>query len=151
MVRACNREASREGGRVSDQKLDYAVLISLYTREEAEVMAGALRADGIDAFLGNTNHAGLNWFYLIALGGIQVMVPHARLADAKAAMRERVKENADAFPEDRAVRRDRWKLWLILAWLCGPLVFAWLEYFLVPAEFWIYVPDTLWPFLEAIS
>jgi hypothetical protein len=96
------------------EKLDYAVLISLMTREEAEVMASALRADGIDAFIGNTNHSGINWFYLIALGGLQVMVPRARLADAKEAVRERLRENADAFPEERVQRRDRWKLWLLI-------------------------------------
>ena len=106
----------------ADDRLDYAVLISLMTREEAEVMAGALRADGIDAFLGNTNHAGINWFQLIALGGLQVMVPRARLADAKEAVRERLRENVDAFPEERVRRRDRWKLWVTVV---GYLLLGW--------------------------
>jgi len=105
-----------------DERLDYAVLISLMTREEAEVMAGALRADGIDSFLGNTNHASINWFYLIALGGIQVMVPRVRLADAKAAMRERFKDNVDNFPEEKIERRDRWKAWVTLGLMVGPAV-----------------------------
>ncbi|HEV7690230.1 MAG TPA: hypothetical protein VGO52_05385, partial [Hyphomonadaceae bacterium] len=78
-----------------DERLDYAVLISLMTREEAEVMACTLRADGIDAFVGDTNHAGMNWFYLIALGGLQVMVPRVRLAEAKEALRERWRQHAD--------------------------------------------------------
>jgi hypothetical protein len=98
-----------------EERRDYAVLVSLMMREEAEVMAGALRADGIDAFIGNTNHSGINWFYLIALGGLQVMVPRARLADAKQAVRERILENADAFPEDQVQRRDRWKMWMTIA------------------------------------
>jgi hypothetical protein len=129
-------------------RLDYAVLVSLYTREEAEVMACTLRADGIDAFLGNTNHAGINWFYLIALGGIQVMVPRARLADAKEAVRWRLREHANDHLEESVQRRDRWKLWLIFAWICGPLVIAWTEYFFVPEEFWLYVPDVLSEFLN---
>jgi hypothetical protein len=114
---------------VSDQKLDYAVLVSPYMREEAEVMAGALRADGIDAFISNTNHAGINWFYLIALGGWQIMVPRARIADAKQAVRERLREHADDYPEDRVQRRDRWKIWLIIAYyvlaLTVPLFDPW--------------------------
>jgi len=105
-----------------DESLDYAVLISLMTREEAEVMACALRAEGIDAFLGNTNHAGINWFYLIALGGVQVMVPRAKLADAKQAMRDRFKDNVDNFPEEKIERRDQWKAWVTLGLMVGPAV-----------------------------
>lgn len=100
---------------MAEERRDYAVLVSLMMREEAEVMAGALRADGIDAFIGNTNHAGINWFYLIALGGWQVMVPRMRLADAKEAVRERLREHADDYPEDRVERRDRWKMWATIA------------------------------------
>lgn len=110
-----------------DERLDYAVLISLMTREEAEVMAGALRADGIDAFLGNTNHAGINWFQLIALGGLQVMVPRARLADAKEAVRDRLREHAHDHPEDRVRRHDRWKLWVTVI---GYLLLGWTAAFL---------------------
>jgi hypothetical protein len=105
-----------------DERLDYAVLISLYTREEAEVMASALRADGIDAFIGNTNHSGVNWFYLIALGGLQVMVPRLRIADAKAAVRERLRDGADNFPEEKIERRGRWKAWVTLGLMVGPAV-----------------------------
>jgi hypothetical protein len=130
------------------EKLDYAVLISLYTREEAEVMASALRADGIDAFIGNTNHSGINWFYLIALGGLQVMVPRARLADAKEAVRERIRENADDHIEERVERRDRWKLWAVFVWVCGPPLAAWLQFFLIPWEYQIGIPDLVWMIWE---
>jgi hypothetical protein len=110
-----------------EERLDYAMLISLMTREEAEVMAGALRADGIDAFLGNTNHAGINWFQLVALGGLQVMVSRARLADAKEAVRDRLREHADDHPEDRVRRGDRWKLWVTVI---GYLLLGWTAAFL---------------------
>jgi hypothetical protein len=113
-----------------DERLDYAVLISLMTREEAEVMACTLRADGIDAFVGDTNHAGMNWFYLIALGGLQVMVPRVRLAEAKEALRERWRQHADDYPEDRVRRSDRWKLWVtVLVYLLLGWTFAGLSQF----------------------
>jgi hypothetical protein len=117
----------------ADERLDYAVLVSLMTREEAEVMAGALRADGIDAFLGNANHAGIDWFYIFALGGLQVMVPRPRLLEAKEAVRARVREHANDFPEERAQRRDRWKLWLVGAYMFFP--------FLAIASY-LTIPDT---------
>ena len=56
---------------MADERLDYAVLISLLMREEAEVMASALRAEGIDAFLGNLHQASWNWGYVIAFGMVQ--------------------------------------------------------------------------------
>lgn len=99
---------------MSDAQLDYAILISLSTREEAEVMASALRADGVDAFVGNAQHVQANWFYALALGGLQVMVPRSRIAEARALMRERLRDNADAYPEEQVGRRDRWKLWLVV-------------------------------------
>ena len=55
---------------MSEDKRDYAVLISLAMREEAEVAAAALRADGIDAFVGNAHHANVDWLYTLALGGL---------------------------------------------------------------------------------
>jgi hypothetical protein len=100
-------------------KQGYAVLVSLYTREEAEVMASALRAEGIDAFIGNRHHANVDWGWTIALGGLQVMAPTDRFDDAKAAMRKRWRE-AKENPEGEPVkRRDRWKVWLVIGatWL----------------------------------
>jgi hypothetical protein len=47
---------------MSDERRDYAILVRLYMREEAEVMASALRAEGIDAFIGNsTGVTSLRW------------------------------------------------------------------------------------------
>ena len=103
-----------------DSGRGYAILICLLTREEAEVMASALRADGVDAFLGNTSHAGMQWFYTLALGGFQIYVPRERLEDAREFVRARLRENADTYPEDRVRRRDRWKLWILIAWFIGP-------------------------------
>ena len=54
---------------MEDEWRGYAVLVSLATREEAEVMASALRADGIDAFASLNNHQGMTWLYTLALGG----------------------------------------------------------------------------------
>ncbi len=45
---------------LSDERLDYAILISLAMREDAEVMACALGAEGIDAFVGNRHHANVD-------------------------------------------------------------------------------------------
>jgi hypothetical protein len=97
----------------------YAVLVSLYTPEEAEVMASALRAEGIDAFVGNRHHANVDWGWTIALGGLQVMVPTDRFDDAKAAMRTRWREALENPEGDPVRRRDRWKVWLVMgaAWL----------------------------------
>lgn len=99
---------------MADERLDYAVLISLLMREEAEVMASALRAEGIDAFLGNLHQASWNWGYVIAFGGVQVMVPRQKLDEAKQVIRERISEAA-ANPEGEPVgRRDRWKAWAVI-------------------------------------
>jgi hypothetical protein len=125
---------------VDEERRDYAVLISLSMREEAEVAAAALRADGIDAFIGNSNHAYTNWGYVIALGGLQILVPHQRLAEAKSSLRERIRENAEASFEDRVGRRDKWKIWVLAVGFYGFslaawLIWAWLsEYELHPAE-----------------
>lgn len=99
-----------------DAGQDYAILISLYMREEAEVMASALRAGGIDAFVGNRHHANVDWGWTIALGGMQVFVPRAKLAEAREAIRSRLKEAAEA-PDPHAEptkRRDRWKVWVVI-------------------------------------
>jgi hypothetical protein len=105
---------------MSEERRDYAVLISLAMREEAEVVAGALRADGIDAFIGNSNHAYVEWLLTPALGGLQILVPRARLADAKNFLRERIRENSEVDAAEVAVRRDHWKGWLGIAMLLGP-------------------------------
>lgn len=106
----------------AEQPHGYAILISLAMREEAEVMASALRAEGIDAFTGNGLHVGADWHLTQALGGVQVMVPGARLEEAKAAIRARMREAAENSEEadDAPVeRRDRWKLWLVVAFALG--------------------------------
>lgn len=104
---------------MADEWRGYAVLVSLYTREEAEVMASALRADGIDAFASPTNHQGMTWLYLLALGGVRVFVPGGQVEEARSLIRERLHENADAYPEERVSRRDHGKIWLMAAALYG--------------------------------
>lgn len=109
---------------MADERLDYAVLISLSMREEAEVMASALRAEGIDAFIGNLHHATWDWGYVIALGGLQVLVPRQKLDEAKQVIRERISEAA-ANPEGEAVgRRDRWKVWAVILGTIGLNAYA---------------------------
>ena len=120
---------------MAEERLDYAVLISLSMREEAEVMASALRAEGIDAFIGNRHHASWNWGYVIALGGLQVLVPRQKIAEAKQVIRERINE-AQAHPEGEAVgRRDRWKAWAVILGTFG--VNAWFYWYMnqEPPEF----------------
>jgi hypothetical protein len=108
-------------GRVADERRDYAVLISLATREEAEVVAAALRAGGIDAFLGNVNHVNNDWGIAIALGGLQILVPRQRLSDAKAALRERIRDAGPVEDDERSPRRDKWKFWLMIAVYVTPV------------------------------
>lgn len=100
---------------MSDGRRDYAILISLSMREEAEVLASALRADGIDAFIGNKHHANVDWGYTIALGGMQVLVPREKLDEAREAIRERIREAAKADDGEPVKRRDRYKVWLVIA------------------------------------
>jgi hypothetical protein len=98
------------------EKLDYAILISLAMREEAEVMASALRAEKIAAFVGNAHHANVDWGWTLALGGMQVFVPHAKIQEAKDAIRRRIKEAAE-HPDPEAEptrRRDHWKVWALV-------------------------------------
>lgn len=100
---------------LSDERLDYAILISLAMREEAEVMASALRAEGVDAFVGNRHHANVDWGWTLAMGGMQVFVPRQRIAEAKEVIRDRIRE-ALANPEGKpAKRRDHWKVWAVIA------------------------------------
>ncbi len=102
---------------MSEERLDYAILISLAMREEAEVMASALRAEGIDAFVGNADHANVDWGWTLALGGMQVFVPRAKIQEAKDAIRGRITEAAE-HPDPEAEptrRRDHWKVWALMA------------------------------------
>lgn len=117
---------------MSDERRDYAILVRLYMREEAEVMASALRAEGIDAFVANSQHAYFDWHYIIALGGLQVMVPREKLQHAQdfvAALLAEAPAEPVPDPEGEPVsRRDRWKLWAIIAGYSGLLVYAlWLN------------------------
>lgn len=100
----------------------FRVLISFSTKEEADVAASALRADGVHAFVGNEHHAHMEWWAVTALGGVQLMVPSQRLPDAKRLLHERLAAWADAGAEQCAKRRDHWKAWTMLAWLFWPLV-----------------------------
>lgn len=98
------------------ERRDYSILISLLMREEAEVMASALRAEGVDAFVGNTHHANVDWGWTVALGGMQVFVPTNKIDEAKGLIRARLKEAADT-PDPEAEptrRRDRWKAWAVI-------------------------------------
>ena len=128
---------------MSDERRDYAVLISLATREEAEVAAAALRADGVDAFIGNAHHAAMQWFHILALNGLQILVPRMKLEEAKALLQERLRENAAAEQEDVVRRTDRWKIWLIALWIYGPFAIA-LAYYLLPVPNDRYIPDLTW-------
>lgn len=102
------------GGRMSEAGKDYAVLAALSTREEAEIVASALRAGGIDAFIGSSNHADTHWGYIIALGGLQVLTPAARLGEARRLMSDRMKDLANDGDGEPTPRRDHDKLWLII-------------------------------------
>lgn len=111
---------------MSAERRDYAILISLSMREEAEVMASALRAEGIDAFVGNVHHANVDWGWTIALGGMQVFVPASSLAEARDVIRARLSEVAKSpDPEaEPATRRDRWKAWTVLGSAFGLALFG---------------------------
>lgn len=109
------QDGTREGEIDAEQR-DYAILVSLLMREEAEVMASALRAEGIDAFVGNHNHANVDWGWTIALGGMQVFVPRTKVQEAKDVIRARIREAAETpDPEAEPTRRhDRWKVWAVM-------------------------------------
>jgi hypothetical protein len=111
----------------------YELLVVLATREEAEVVASALRADGVDAFVEPTTHAGFGWFYALALGGEKVFVERGRREESRELLRERLRENADAHPEERVGRRDHWKIWLVVVMTYG---FNWL---------WMIIVSWDWP------
>lgn len=129
------------------EQRDYAILVSLLMREEAEVMASALRAEGIDAFVGNRNHANVDWGWTIALGGMQVFVPRTKLQEAKDVVRGRIKEAAETpDPEAEPTRRhDRWKVWaaMVAAFFLpiGGLTAHTLDEHLIRQSFQIEMPE----------
>ena len=132
---------------MSGERKDYAVLISLMTREEAEVVAAALRADGVDAFVGNNYHAHVDWLYTFAMGGLQVLVPWRRLQEARTLLRERVREYADFEPEAKIGRRDRWKIWvMVIGFYGGSLALS-----LFWAGLYKYEPDAPSLFSDVLS
>ncbi len=107
------------------ERKDYAVLISLATREEAEVAASALRAEGVDAFIGNSETANMHWGLTQAMGGLQIMVPAAQINRAKMLLQNRIEESAtgdEDEPYDPGRRRDRWKAWILFVLVGGPLL-----------------------------
>lgn len=89
----------------------------------------ALRADGVEAFLGNAYHDSVMAIGTHALGGLQVMVPSMQLAEAKAllAARRQQASGDDAWDDDAEDggaprgRRDRWKAWLLALFFIGPI------------------------------
>ncbi|HEX5007079.1 MAG TPA: DUF2007 domain-containing protein [Hyphomonadaceae bacterium] len=105
------------------ERRDYEVLISLASREEAEVAAAALRAEGVDAFVGNAEMANMHWGTVQAMGGLQIMVPARMLSEARTILRDRVNEAADddEAAYDPSKRKDRWKAWVLLIWVLGPV------------------------------
>jgi hypothetical protein len=118
---------------MSEEPIGYSVLVALYTREEAEVMASALRADGVDAFVEPNTHQGMTWLYTLGLGGLRVFVPRDQVEEARNLVRTRLSEFADADLEERVERRDRWKVWLIAIALYGV------------NAYWLYVQSKDWP------
>lgn len=128
-----------KGGRVTDAKDGYSVLLSLTTREEAEVAVAALRADGVGAFLGNDHHHAVMAIGTTALGGLQVMVPSGQLDEAKALLEARRREAWDDAEDDGEAmprRRDRWKAWLLALFFVGPVVVALGAFVVVGFERW---------------
>ena len=118
---------------MSDEVMEYSVLVSLYTREEAEVMASALRADGIDAFVEPTTHQGMTWLYTLGLGGLRVFVPRDQVEESRELLRERLRAFADVDIEEPVERRDRWKIGLMAVTLYGI------------NAYWLYVQSKDWP------
>jgi hypothetical protein len=102
----------------------YSVLISFATREEADIATCALEAEGIPAIVGNGNHARVDWSATLALGGIQVLVPTLQVAEAKAALRERLRAGDEMGRDDYAPRTDRWKAWWLAAVIVAPILFS---------------------------
>jgi hypothetical protein len=77
-------------------------------------MVSALGAQGIDACVGNAHHANLDRGWIIALGGMQLLAPHSRIDDTKAALHARWKEVSENPEGEPTKRRDRYKIWLVI-------------------------------------
>jgi hypothetical protein len=77
-------------------------------------MVSALGAQGIDACVGNAHHANLDRGWIIALGGMQLLVPHSRIDDTKAALHALWKEVSENPEGEPTKRRDRYKIWLVI-------------------------------------
>ena len=45
--------------------------------QEAQILVGLLRAEGVPAWVLNDRQISLNWLYILALGGFSVQVPAA--------------------------------------------------------------------------
>lgn len=102
---------------------DYAVLDTYHGLEEAEVVAATLRAGGIDAFVGNAHHASNDWLHLRAMGGAQVMAPSWQLDGARSLLVEQLRDlEPAAYAEPPVIRRDRWKLWIMMLLMSPGLV-----------------------------
>lgn len=112
----------------ADDHDGYSVLISFATLEEAGIATCALEAEGVPAIVGNGNHARVDWPTTLALGGIQVLVPTAQLSEAKALLRGRLQAGDELGREDYAPRRDRWKAWLLMIVMVGPIVLSLLSW-----------------------
>jgi hypothetical protein len=117
---------------MAEERRDYGILVTYAMREEAEVAAAALRAEGIDALVSPGFHATYDWHLVQALGGLKVFVPWQKLEEARDVIRGRMRDAA----EDRAVdpgegrlqRRDRYKVWLVIAASFGMYGYAyWLN------------------------
>jgi hypothetical protein len=63
-------------------------------------------------------------FAVQAMGGMQITVPSAQLAEAKALLQARLKDWAQDDEDEEAPpkRRDRWKTWILLGLMFGPIV-----------------------------
>jgi ribosomal protein S27AE len=57
---------------------------------EARIVAGRLEASGIPVHLLGIHHASANWLITVALGGVQLQVPLARVEEAKQLLSEDV-------------------------------------------------------------
>ena len=100
----------------------YRLLRSFAMKEEADVAASALVAYGIPAIVGNANAATLDWTLIPALGGVQVLVPARQHTEALQVLN--LGDDADTSPSFHVRRRDHWKAKLLLLWVLGPIVVA---------------------------
>jgi uncharacterized membrane protein YphA (DoxX/SURF4 family) len=58
------------------------------------------------------------------MGGLQLMVPARFLSEARDVLRARMTDAAEDVDEEGyepGRRRDRWKAWILLIWILGPI------------------------------